>query len=129
MSIDHITQICQSLKNSGKTPTTALVKAKVAPGTPLALIIKGIQQYKASQLEVETQSYQQTDGNNDNNTVSTGGSNTKEGLPSQVNGSIEQLTQLVRSQQQRIEQLEKHNQLMQIELKDIQKKVQDLSVE
>ncbi|MDT0593685.1 hypothetical protein [Glaciecola petra] len=123
MSIEHVTQICQHLKNSGKTPTTALVKAKAAPGTPLALIIKGIQRFKASQIEGDTNSQQQTDIKNNVDVA-----NVDEASPSQAKFNLEQLTQLAHSQQRRIEQLEKFNQLLQAELKDIQKQVQALSI-
>lgn len=47
MSIQLVVTTCQQLGEAGKKPTTALVKAKLGGGVPLAHIIKGLQIYNA----------------------------------------------------------------------------------
>ncbi|NMP16432.1 hypothetical protein [Thalassotalea sp. Y01] len=42
----HIYQACTEIAKQGKTPSIALIKARVAAGTPLALIIKGLQTWQ-----------------------------------------------------------------------------------
>lgn len=47
MQIDNVINACQVLTKTGKTPTIALVKTILRGKTPLAVIVKGIQQFQA----------------------------------------------------------------------------------
>jgi hypothetical protein len=46
MPIKDVISACESLANLGKKPTIALVKTRLGGQIPLALIIKGIQQFQ-----------------------------------------------------------------------------------
>lgn len=48
MSIQHVILTCQQIKQAGKKPTTALVKAKLGNSVPLAQVIRGIQAFAAN---------------------------------------------------------------------------------
>lgn len=48
MSIQQIILTCQQIQQSGKKPSTALVKAKLGASVPLATVIKGLQMYNAN---------------------------------------------------------------------------------
>ena len=46
MQNNDVTNACLALVNAGKKPTIALVKTKLAGKVPLAMIVKGIQQFQ-----------------------------------------------------------------------------------
>jgi len=48
MQTNDVMNACLALANAGKKPTIALVKTKLAGKVPLALIVKGIQQFQNS---------------------------------------------------------------------------------
>ena len=49
MSVDSVIKTCEKISQSGKTPSTALIKAKLGNKVALATIIKGFQIFKAQQ--------------------------------------------------------------------------------
>jgi predicted RNase H-like nuclease (RuvC/YqgF family) len=46
MPINDVIRACESLANLGKKPTIALVKTRLGSQVPLAIVIKGIQQFQ-----------------------------------------------------------------------------------
>lgn len=48
MQTDEVIKACIALTNAGKKPTIALVKTKLTNKYPLALIVKGINQFQTS---------------------------------------------------------------------------------
>ncbi|MDN3652595.1 hypothetical protein QWY77_07440 [Thalassotalea ponticola] len=45
-TLQQIYQACSALQKQNKTPSVALLKARLAAGTPLAVIIKGLQAWQ-----------------------------------------------------------------------------------
>ena len=60
MSIQLVVTTCQELVQAGKKPSTAMVKAKLGGGVPLAQIIKGLQIYHADPDAKPAQSARQS---------------------------------------------------------------------
>lgn len=54
MQINDVIKACEALTNIGKKPTIALVKTRITGKIPLALIVKGIQQFQSNSECVPT---------------------------------------------------------------------------
>lgn len=50
MQTEEIISACQALAASGKKPTIALVKTKLSAKVPLAVVVKGIQQFQNTSM-------------------------------------------------------------------------------
>ncbi|MBU2917700.1 hypothetical protein KO505_06960 [Psychrosphaera sp. F3M07] len=48
MNISDIINICQVLKNEGKEPSIALIKARADKNTPMPTLISGLQQWRSN---------------------------------------------------------------------------------
>lgn len=48
MSNSEIISICQALKREGKQPSIALIKGRAAKGTPMPMLISGLQQWRTN---------------------------------------------------------------------------------
>lgn len=51
-SLQSLLQICAQLHQAGKTPNTALVRAKAPRGTPLPAVVSAVQQWKSHGADV-----------------------------------------------------------------------------
>ncbi|QTH63987.1 hypothetical protein J1N51_00360 [Psychrosphaera ytuae] len=94
MNNQEIITICQQLESEGKSPTVALVKARMAGPKVLPVIIAGIKQYQANPTLKVTDT---ADEENDNLRAEP----TAEGELAQrveiLEAQVEKLTQLVES--------------------------------
>lgn len=121
MSLTSLQEICRDIAANGKTPTTALLKAKSPAGTSLTMIIKAIQQFKATQSNTGPSSLQKMDHSQ---------SPTNKTEPNKQHDELvlvlnEQANQLF-LQKRRIEQLEAANQNLQKDITDLQAQVKAL---
>ena len=48
MNISDLINICQVLKNEGKEPSIALIKARADKNTPMPTLISGLQQWRSN---------------------------------------------------------------------------------
>jgi chromosome segregation ATPase len=120
MSADIIQDICRHLSAEGKTPTTALVKAKAPAGTSLALIIQGVARFKASDSQPQEKDEHVLQDVTEASVAAT---------PAEVNKTLNEHANQLFLQKRRIEHLEIANQTLLQEIKDLQKQVQVLSGE
>ncbi|RLV57872.1 hypothetical protein D5018_20260 [Parashewanella curva] len=102
--INQVLQFAKHLQSSGKTPTTALLKAKLGKTIPMPTILRGLQQFKSlsekeiSELVVENKASEQ---------VSTKANISLEEQVKQLQNQVTQLQSEQTALLKRIEQIEK----------------------